>query len=144
VKHAPTVTVKPTRLSRVEARQAKRRDVELLQQDAETYQSTRPESSDAKPQMILFCDIYEPSTGQRYNRDPRSTAKKAEEFLKSTGIGDTAFFGPEAEFFVFDNVKFGTGGNFGHFSLDSVEGPGANMKDFPEGNMGHRPVVKGG
>ena len=98
----------------------------------------------AKPQMILFCDIYEPSTGQRYNRDPRSTAKKAEEFLKSTGIGDTAFFGPEAEFFVFDNVKFGTGGNFGHFSLDSVEGPGANMKDFPEGNMGHRPVVKGG
>ena len=98
----------------------------------------------AKPQMILFCDIYEPSTGQRYNRDPRSTAKKAEEYLKSTGLGDTAFFGPEAEFFVFDNVKFGTGGNFGHFSLDSVEGPGANMKDFPEGNMGHRPVVKGG
>jgi len=98
----------------------------------------------AKPQMILFCDIYEPSTGQRYNRDPRSTAKKAEEYLKSTGLGDTAFFGPEAEFFVFDSVKFGTGGNFGHYSLDSIEGPGANMKDYPEGNMGHRPVVKGG
>jgi glutamine synthetase len=98
----------------------------------------------AKPQLILFCDIIEPSTGQMYSRDPRSTAKRAEAYLKSTGLGDTAFFGPEAEFFVFDSVKFGTGGNFGHFSLESVEGPGANMKDYPEGNMGHRPGVKGG
>ncbi|WP_439598106.1 glutamine synthetase beta-grasp domain-containing protein, partial [Falsiroseomonas sp.] len=98
----------------------------------------------AKPQMILFCDIVEPSTGQMYSRDPRSTAKRAEAYLKSTGIGDTAFFGPEAEFFVFDSVKFGTGGNYGIYQLDSVEGPGASLKDYPEGNMGHRPVVKGG
>ena len=98
----------------------------------------------AKPQMILFCDIVEPSTGQFYNRDPRATAKLAEAYLKSTGIGDTAFFGPEAEFFVFDSVKFGTGPNFASYHLDSIEGPGASLKDYPEGNMGHRPVVKGG
>ncbi|NDG49568.1 MAG: glutamine synthetase, partial [Rhodospirillales bacterium] len=88
----------------------------------------------AKPQMILFCDIFEPSTGQRYNRDPRGTAKKAEEYLKSTGIGDTAFFGPEAEFFIFDSVKFGTGGTYGTYELDSIEGPKASLKDYPEGN----------
>jgi glutamine synthetase len=98
----------------------------------------------AKPQLILFCDIYEPSTGQRYVRDPRGTAKKAEEYLKSTGIGDAAYFGPEAEFFIFDNVKFGTGSNYGIYQLDSIEGPGASLKDYPEGNMGHRPAVKGG
>ncbi len=98
----------------------------------------------AKPSLILFCDILEPSTGQPYGRDPRSTAKKAEAYLKSTGIGDTAFFGPEAEFFVFDSVRFGTGGNYGMYQLDSTEGPQASMKDYPEGNMGHRPAVKGG
>jgi len=98
----------------------------------------------AKPQLILFCDIYEPSTGQRYTRDPRGTAKKAEEYLKSTGIGDIAYFGAEAEFFIFDSVKFGTGGTYGIYELDSIEGPKASLKDYPEGNMGHRPVVKGG
>ena len=98
----------------------------------------------ARPSMILVCDIIEPSTGQPYTRDPRGTAKKAEAYLKSTGIGDTALVGAEAEFFIFDSVKFGTGGNFGHYFLDSIDGPGASMKDYPEGNMGHRPVVKGG
>ena len=98
----------------------------------------------AKPSLILFCDIVEPSTGQGYARDPRSTAKKAEAYLKSTGIGDSAFIGAEAEFFIFDNVKFGTGGNYGIYQLDSIEGPGSSLKDYPEGNMGHRPVVKGG
>ncbi|HEY1940771.1 MAG TPA: type I glutamate--ammonia ligase, partial [Roseiarcus sp.] len=98
----------------------------------------------AKASLILFCDIVEPSTGQAYNRDPRSTAKKAEAYLKSSGVGDTAFFGPEAEFFVFDSVRFGTGGNYGTYQLDSQEGPQASLKDYPEGNMGHRPVVKGG
>jgi glutamine synthetase len=98
----------------------------------------------AKPSLIIVCDIVEPSTGQGYNRDPRSTAKKAEAYLKSTGIGDTAFFGPEAEFFIFDSVKYGTGGNYGIYQLDSQEGPQASLKDYPEGNMGHRPVVKGG
>ena len=66
----------------------------------------------AKPSLILFCDIFEPSTGQPYTRDPRSTAKKAEAFVKSSGIGDTVMVGAEAEFFVFDDVRFGTGPNF--------------------------------
>ena len=98
----------------------------------------------ARPQLILFCDIIEPSTGQPYNRDPRSTAKLAEQYLKSSGLGDTAFFGPEAEFFIFDNVLFGTGPNYGKYQLDSIEGPDASLKEYPEGNMGHRPGVKGG
>ena len=98
----------------------------------------------AKPSLILVCDIIEPSTGQPYNRDPRSTAKKAEAYLNASGVGDTAFFGPEAEFFVFDSVKYGTGGNYGIYQIDSQEGPQAGLKDYPEGNMGHRPAVKGG
>ena len=98
----------------------------------------------ATPMLVIFCDIVEPSTGEGYARDPRTTAKRAEAYVASTGIGDAALFGAEAEFFIFDSVKFGTGGNFGTYHLDSGEGPGASMKDYPEGNMGHRPVVKGG
>ena len=64
--------------------------------------------------------------------------------MKSTGIGDTVVVGAEAEFFIFDSVKFGTGGNYGIYQLDSIEGPGSSLKDYPEGNMGHRPAVKGG
>src|SRR6201747_2501430 len=80
----------------------------------------------AKPSMILFCDIFEPSTGQSYSRDPRGTAKKAEAYVKSSGVGDAVYFGPEAEFFIFDSVTFGTGGNFGMYQVDSVEGPGSS------------------
>ena len=98
----------------------------------------------AKPQLILFCDVVEPSTGQLYARDPRGTAKLAEQYLRSTGIGDIASFGAEAEFFVFDSVRFGTGANYSNYQLDSVEGPQSSLKDYPEGNMGHRPGVKGG
>ena len=98
----------------------------------------------AKPQLILICDIIEPSTGQFYARDPRATAKLAEAYVASSGVGDTVLVGAEAEFFIFDSVKFGTGGNFGTYQLDSVEGPGSSLKDYPEGNMGHRPGVKGG
>ncbi len=98
----------------------------------------------AKPQMILICDIIEPSTGQFYSRDPRATAKLAAAYVASSGVGDTVLVGAEAEFFIFDSVKFGTGGNFGTYQVDSVEGPGSSMKDYPEGNMGHRPSVKGG
>ncbi len=98
----------------------------------------------AKPSLVLICDIVEPSTGQAYHRDPRSTAKKAEAYVKASGIGDAVYFGPEAEFFIFDSVKFGTGGNYGMFHLDSQEGPDASTKDYPEGNMGHRPSIKGG
>ncbi len=98
----------------------------------------------AQPQMILFCDINEPSTGQSYNRDPRSVAKKAEAYLSSTGIGDTAYFGPEPEFFVFDDVRFDVSMNSCFYEFDSEEGPYVSGKIFPEGNVGHRPTVKGG
>ena len=98
----------------------------------------------AQPQLILFCDVLEPETGQPYDRDPRSTARKAEAHMASTGIGDTAFFGPEAEFFVFDNVRFGVEMNRCFFFFDSEEGPYMSGEEFVEGNMGHRPPVKGG
>ncbi|MBF0354810.1 MAG: type I glutamate--ammonia ligase [Alphaproteobacteria bacterium] len=98
----------------------------------------------AQPQMIVFCDIIEPATGQLYHRDPRSIAKKAEAHLKATGIGDTAFFGPEAEFFVFDDVRFGSGINHSYYHLESDEGSWSSGREFPEGNWGHRPSVKGG
>ena len=111
----------------------------ILMPDAET---ATMDPFAAKPTLILVCDIVEPSTGQFYSRDPRATAKKAEQYLKSTGIGDTAFFGPEAEFFIFDSVKFGTGPNYGMYQLDSLEGPQASLKDYPEGNMGHRPASR--
>src|SRR4051812_38753365 len=98
----------------------------------------------AKPSLILFCDIYEPSTGQRYRRDPRSTAKKAEAFVKSSGIGDTVMVGAEAEFFVSDDTRFGPGPNFGKYETLSMGGPGATRREYPEGNRAHRPSVRGG
>jgi glutamine synthetase len=98
----------------------------------------------AKPSLILFCDIIEPSTGQGYGRDPRGTAKKAEAYVKSTGIGDTVMFGAEAEFFVFDSVRYGHGGNYAMYQIDAFEGPQSSVKDYPEGNTGHRPSIKGG
>jgi len=98
----------------------------------------------AQATLALFCDIYEPSTGQPYTRDPRSIAKAAEAYAKSTGIADTVFFGPEAEFFVFDDVRFTVGMNQASYSLDSLEGPYNSNREYPEGNLGHRPGVKGG
>ncbi|MEL0105943.1 MAG: type I glutamate--ammonia ligase [Rhodospirillaceae bacterium] len=99
----------------------------------------------AQPSMILYCDINEPTTGQAYERDPRSIAKKAEAYLGSTGIGDTAYFGPEPEFFVFDDVRFDVTMNRCFFEIDSEEGPYVSGKIFDEGgNIGHRPGVKGG
>ncbi|MBV8534928.1 MAG: type I glutamate--ammonia ligase [Alphaproteobacteria bacterium] len=98
----------------------------------------------AQPSLVLFCDVYEPGTGQPYGRDPRSIAKKAEGYLKSSGIGDTAFFGPEIEFFVFDDVRYKVGMNVGMYEIDSEEGPYVSDKKYEEGNMGHRPPIKGG
>ena len=98
----------------------------------------------AQPQMILFCDIFDPITGERYDRDPRSTAKKAEEFVKSAGIGTDVFFGPEPEFFMFDDVRFDVQMNKSFFEFKSEEGPYASGDEFEGGNMGHRPGVKGG
>ncbi len=98
----------------------------------------------AQPLLVLFCDIHEPSTGQPYERDPRSTAKKAEAYLKSTGIGDSAVFGPEAEFFVFDDVRFKVDMNHCFFEFTSEEGPYVSGDVFDDGNIGHRPPAKGG
>ncbi len=94
--------------------------------------------------LILVCDVYEPGTGQPYNRDPRSLAKRAEAYVKSSGIGDTAYFGPEIEFFVFDDVRFNVGMNSVYHEIDSSEGPWVSGKKFEDGNMGHRPPTKGG
>src|ERR1700746_2509594 len=77
----------------------------------------------AKTCLIIFCDTYEPLTGQPYGRCPRSTAKKAEQYLVSTGIGDKAFFGPEAEFFLFDDVRYASKMQAAMYEIDSEEGP---------------------
>jgi len=98
----------------------------------------------AQTQLIIFCDIVEPSTGALYDRDPRSIAKRAEKYIAASGVGDTAFFGPEAEFFVFDDVRYEVTMNSVMYKLDSEEGPYVTGKEFPEGNHGHRPAVKGG
>jgi glutamine synthetase len=98
----------------------------------------------AQPALILFCDVIEPSTGQPYNRDPRSIARKAEAYLGSTGIGDTAYFGPEPEFFVFDDVRYDVAMNKCFYEFSSDEGPYVTGRILPEGNAGHRPPVKGG
>ncbi|MBB4659380.1 type I glutamate--ammonia ligase [Parvularcula dongshanensis] len=98
----------------------------------------------AQPTLAVFCDVLEPDTGQPYNRDPRTTAKAAEAYLKSSGIGDTAFFGPEAEFFVFDDVQIATDQNHMGYAIDSREGPYNSATAYEGGNMGHRPRAKGG
>jgi glutamine synthetase len=98
----------------------------------------------AQSQMILICDTYDPITGQPYSRDPRSIAKKAEAYLKSTGIGDTAYFGPEAEFFVFDDVRYEVSMNSTFYYIGSDEGPYSSGKEMEGGNTGHRPPIKGG
>jgi len=94
--------------------------------------------------LILRCDILEPSTGQGYERDPRSIAKRAEAYLKSTGIADTAFFGPENEFFVFDDVRWGASMQGSFFKIDSEEAGWNSEKVYEDGNIGHRPGTKGG
>jgi glutamine synthetase len=98
----------------------------------------------AQETLILVCDIAEPTTGELYDRDPRSIAKRAEAYIKSAGIGDTAFFGPEAEFFVFDDVRYSTDMHKVGFEIDSIEGPYNTGRSYPEGNLAHRPRIKGG
>ena len=92
----------------------------------------------------LRCDIIEPSTMQPYGRDPRSTAKLAEKYLASTGIGDTAYFGPEAEFFVFDDVRWKVGMSGASYAISAEEAAWESDTEFEGGNLGHRPGVKGG
>ena len=96
------------------------------------------------PTLILRCDILEPSTMQGYERDPRSVAKRAEAYLKSSGVGDTAFFGPEPEFFIFDDVRWKNEMSGASFAINSEEAAWACNQIMEEGNIGHRPGVKGG
>ncbi len=96
------------------------------------------------PTVILRCTIVEPATGQGYERDPRSLAARAEAYLKSTGIADTALFGPEPEFFIFDDVKWHVDISGVSYTINSSEAAWSSNKEFDEGNTGHRPGIKGG
>ena len=98
----------------------------------------------AQTTLAIFCDVLEPSTGQLYERDPRGIAKKAEAYMMSLGIGDSVVFGPEAEFFIFDDVKFSSDMYNTGFKVDSTELPTNSGTDYEMGNLGHRPRVKGG
>jgi glutamine synthetase len=92
----------------------------------------------------IRCDVIEPATMQGYERDPRSLGKRAEAYIKSTGIADGALFGPENEFFIFDSVRHSSGLNGSMYEIDSVQGAWNSSKQFEAGNMGHRPGLKGG
>ncbi|MGH6609099.1 MAG: type I glutamate--ammonia ligase [Burkholderiaceae bacterium] len=94
--------------------------------------------------LILTCDVIEPSTGKGYDRDPRSLAKRAEAYLKSTGVGDTAYFGPEPEFFIFDAVTWSVDMSGSYVRIKSEEAPWSTGIDYEAGNLAHRPPVKGG
>jgi glutamine synthetase len=98
----------------------------------------------AQPQLIITCDILEPTTGEPYGRDPRSTAKAALKYMEFAGIGDTAYFGPEPEFFVFDDVRFESSYNRAFYEFSDIEGPYNSGAEMEGGNLGHRPRVKGG
>ncbi len=97
-----------------------------------------------EPTVNLRCDIVEPATLQGYERDPRSTAQRAEAYLASTGIGDTAYFGPEPEFFIFDDVKFDADMSGAFYKIESEEAAWMSGATIEGGNLGHRPGVKGG
>jgi glutamine synthetase len=97
-----------------------------------------------EPTLILTCDVVEPSDGKGYDRDPRSIAKRGEAYLKSSGIGDTAYFGPEPEFFIFDSVTWNVDMSGSYVKIKSEEAPWSAQEEFEGGNMGHRPAIKGG
>src|SRR3954449_10383841 len=94
--------------------------------------------------LNITCDVVEPSDGKGYERDPRSLARRAEAYLKSSGIGDTAYFGPEPEFFIFDSVEWSVDMSGSYVKIFSEEAPWSSAEKFEGGNMGHRPPVKGG
>ena len=94
--------------------------------------------------MFLFCDVMNPDTGEPYSRDSRSMAKKALAYVQSSGVGDKVYFGPEAEFFIFDDVRWSTAAHETGYAFDSTELPANTGAEYTEGNMGHRPRAKGG
>ncbi|MCX7254790.1 MAG: type I glutamate--ammonia ligase [Burkholderiales bacterium] len=97
-----------------------------------------------EPTLVLTCDVVEPTDGKGYDRDPRSIAKRCEAYLKSTGLGDIAYFGPEPEFFIFDGVRWNTDMQGSFVKIDSEEAPWSSGMEFEGGNTGHRPGKKGG
>ena len=98
---------------------------------------------EAKTLVMLF-DIYNPRTGEIYSKDPRQVAKKAEKYLASTGIADTAFFAPEAEFYIFDDVRYSVNSNSSFYSVDSEEGAWNSAREEEGGNLGNKTPYKGG
>jgi glutamine synthetase len=98
----------------------------------------------AEKTLAVHCSIVEPDTGEAYERDPRGTAQKAEAYLKSSGIGDVAYMGPEAEFFLFDDVRFSNSINKVSYEVDAQDASWNTDTEYEMGNMGHRPGVKGG
>jgi glutamine synthetase len=98
----------------------------------------------AQSTLAIFCDVLDPLSGEGYERDPRMTAKNAEAYVQNSGVGDTTMFGPEAEFFMFDDVRFSTDPYKTGFELDSLELPSNTGSEFEMGNLGHRPRTKGG
>jgi len=98
----------------------------------------------AEKTLCIHCSIVEPDTGESYERDPRGTAQKAEAYLKATGIGDVAYMGPEAEFFLFDDVRFSNTINKVSYEVDATDASWNTDTEYEMGNMGHRPGVKGG
>jgi glutamine synthetase len=98
----------------------------------------------AETTLSIVCDVLEPTTGEPYNRDPRGIAKKAVAYMKSTNVGDNVYFGPQAEFFVFDDVKFKADPYNTGYKVDSVELPSNMDTDYDGGNLGHRIRTKGG
>ena len=98
----------------------------------------------AQSTLAIMCDVLDPITGEPYDRDPRSTSKKAEAYVNASGIGDTIYVGPEAEFFVFDDVRFSVDPYDTGFRLDSSELPSNTGSEYEVGNLGHRPRTKGG
>ena len=97
-----------------------------------------------EPTLILTCDVVEPSDGKPYERDPRSLAKRAEAYMKSAGMGDTAYFGPEPEFFIFDSVRWDVSMKGSFVEIDAEEAAWNTGKQYEHGNKGYRPSVKGG
>ncbi len=95
------------------------------------------------PTIVITCDVIEPTTGEGYVRDPRFTAKKAEEYLQKSGIGDVAYFGPEPEFFVFDDVRFKIGSHGSSHEIDSEEAPHNSGRNIDGGNLARRSQTKG-
>ena len=98
----------------------------------------------AEKTLCLHCSVLEPDTNEPYDRDPRGTAEKAEAYLRQTGIGDASYFGPEAEFFILDDVRFSNVPNKVSFQIDAADAAWNTDTVYEMGNMGHRPGVKGG